>query len=150
MFSSAPVWVTVTAGCVTQQVRVNGSVWEHPGGVWTAVMETDLKGRRAFLRLDAEPGPELRVEGVLDHDSSPLTTLPDSSTLRFSSSGLHAAEVLVQTEECRLRAGGDIMSHPGLQVSLLYHNNCSIIQVWVTYNRFFTQNASLQHDHFIN
>ncbi|XP_023191574.1 uncharacterized protein LOC102233917 isoform X3 [Xiphophorus maculatus] len=119
--------------CPGLQVHVNGSVWEHPGGVWTAVMETDLKGRRAFLRLDAEPGPELRVEGVLNHDSS-LSTLPNSSTLRFSSSGLHAAEVFVQTEECHLRAGGDVMSHPGLQVSLLYHNNCSIIQEWFSPN----------------
>ncbi|XP_054888648.1 uncharacterized protein LOC129361674 [Poeciliopsis prolifica] len=120
--------------CPGLQVHVNGSVWEHPGGVWTAVMETGLQGRRTFLRLDAEPGPELRVEGVLDCDSSPLTPLPNSSTLRFSSSGLHAAELLVQTKECHLRAGGDVMSRPGLQVSLLYHNNCSIIQEWFSPN----------------
>ncbi|XP_017165280.1 uncharacterized protein LOC103479198 isoform X2 [Poecilia reticulata] len=120
--------------CPGLQVHVNSSVWEQSGGVWTALMETDLKGRRAFLRLEAEPGPELRVEGVLDHDSPPITALPNSSRLRFSSSGLHAAEVLVQTEECCLRAGGDVMSHPDLQVSLLYHNNCSIIQEWFSPN----------------
>ncbi|XP_014873732.1 uncharacterized protein LOC106936981, partial [Poecilia latipinna] len=120
--------------CPGLQVHVNGSVREQPGGVWTAVMETDLKGRGAFLRLEAEPGPELRVEGVLNHDSPPLTVLSNSSTLRFSISGLHAAEVLVQTEECRLRTRGDVMSHPGLQVSLLYHNNCSIIQEWFSPN----------------
>ncbi|MED6262154.1 hypothetical protein ATANTOWER_015311 [Ataeniobius toweri] len=97
--------------------------------MWTATMETDLKDRRAFLRVDAKPWPELSVEAVLDHDSPALRGLPKSSRLRLSSSsGVHDAEVLVQMEECSLRASGGVMSQPDLQVSLLYNNNCTMIQ----------------------
>ncbi|MEQ2226339.1 hypothetical protein ILYODFUR_026467, partial [Ilyodon furcidens] len=116
--------------CNPTKAHVNGSVWKHPGGMWTATMETVLKGRRAFLRVDAKPWPELSVEAVLDHDSPALRALPKSSRLRLSSSsGVHDAEVLVQMEECSLRASGGVMSQPDLQVSLLYNNNCTMIQV---------------------
>ncbi|KAM4557598.1 uncharacterized protein V3H82_017324 [Fundulus diaphanus] len=124
------LWALET-DCLIVQAHVNGSVWKHPGGMWTATMETDVKGRRAVLRLDAKPWPELSVEGRLDHDSPALRALPKSSRLRLSSSsGAHGAEVLVQMEECRLRASGDVTSKSGLQVSLLYNSNCTMIQEW--------------------
>lgn len=118
--------------CNPTKARVNGSVWKHPGGIWTATIETELKGRRAFLKLDGKPWPELSVKGVLDHDSPALSALPKSSRLSLSSSsGAHSAEVLIQMDECSLRVGGDVMPKHNLQVSLVYHNNCTVIQVQV-------------------
>lgn len=112
------------------KAHANASMGTHPGGKWTATMETDLKGGGVFLRLEAKPWPELSLDSVLDHDSPALRALPRRSRLRLSSSsGGNHGEVLLQMEQCHLRAGWNVTSYPGLVMSLLYDNNCTAIQV---------------------
>lgn len=109
-------------------------MWQDPQGIWTLVLDTDMEGKRGFLRLNARAWPELSVDGELHHDLPALRDVPRSSRLRLScrSGKLRFdAEALVQMEECAVTASGAVMSQPGLQGSLVYQNNCTVIQVRV-------------------
>ncbi|CAI5641741.1 unnamed protein product [Oreochromis niloticus] len=117
--------------CPLLQANINGSVQQDTRGIWTVMLGTDMEGRRAFLRLNVRAWPELSVDGELSHDLPALRDLPKNSRLRLSSrSGKlrFDAEALVQMEECAVTASGAVMSQLGLQGSLMYHNNCTMIQ----------------------
>ncbi|XP_068456308.1 uncharacterized protein [Clinocottus analis] len=119
--------------CPMLQAHLNGSVWQDPHGVWTATVDTDLDGKRGFLRLNARAWPEMSVEAELSHNLPALQDLPEHSRLKVSCRlGKHRydTEVLLQMEECAVAASGAMMSQPGLQGSLVYHNNCTAIQAW--------------------
>ncbi|KAM4551263.1 uncharacterized protein PAE49_015110 isoform 2-T2 [Odontesthes bonariensis] len=119
--------------CPELSAHLNGSVWQDPQGIWSALLDADLKGRRAFLRLDVKPWPELSVDGELNNDIPALRHLTKSSRLRLTSSFIklqHDVEVLVMMEECAVRASGAVMLQPDLQGLLVYHNNCTVIQEW--------------------
>lgn len=107
-------------------------MWQDPGGVWTAVVDTDLQGKGGFLRLTASPFPELSVEGEFSHNLPALRGLPEHSRVRVTSrtgKQRYDTEALVQMDECSARASGAVTTHPGLQGALVYHNNCTVIQV---------------------
>lgn len=98
-------------------------------------MDTELEGKRGFLRLQARAWPELSLEGELSHNLPALKNLLRHSRLRVTivaGKRRFDTEALVQTEECAVGASGVVESQRGLQGSLLYHNNCSLIQVVLT------------------
>lgn len=114
------------------KANINGSVQQDPRGIWTVMLGTDMEGRRGFLRLNARAWPELSVDGELSHDLPALRDVPRNSRLRVrtrSGKLRFDAEALVQMEECAVTASGAVMSQLGLQGSLMYHNNCTMIQV---------------------
>ncbi|XP_067330193.1 uncharacterized protein [Channa argus] len=117
--------------CPLLQAHLNGSVWLDRGGMWTAMADTYLEGKRGILRLNAKPWPELSLEGEFNHNLPALRGLPERSIVRATSrtgKQRHDTEVLVQMDDCVVRASGAVTSHPGLQGSLGYHNNCTVIQ----------------------
>ncbi|XP_031710756.1 uncharacterized protein LOC116387634 isoform X2 [Anarrhichthys ocellatus] len=119
--------------CPMLQAHLNGSVWQDPHGIWTATVDTDLEGKSGFLRLNARAWPELSVEGELRHNLPALQDLPEHSRLKVTCRvGKHQydTEAVIQMEECTVAASGALMSQPGLQGSLVYHNNCTVIQEW--------------------
>ncbi|XP_029309262.1 uncharacterized protein LOC115022426 [Cottoperca gobio] len=121
------------AKCPTLQAHLNGSVWQDPQGILTATVDTELEGKRGFLRLNARAWPELSVEGELSHNLPALKGLLQHSRLRVTCRAgkqRYDSEALLQMEECTVRASGAVMSQPGLQGALLYHNNCTMIQEW--------------------
>lgn len=84
----------------------------------------------AFLRLNASARPELSVEGELIHNL--LHRLPEHSRLKVTCRGgehRYETEAVIQMEECTVGARAALMSQPGLQGSLVYHNNCTVIRV---------------------
>ncbi|XP_059200431.1 uncharacterized protein LOC131980237 [Centropristis striata] len=124
---------TLESECPMLQAHLNGSVWQDPQGTWTATVDTDLEGKRGFLRLNARGWPELSVEGELSHNLPALKDLPQRSTLRVvcrAGKQRYDTEAIIQMEECAVGARGAVMSQPGLQGLLVYHNNCSMIQEW--------------------
>ncbi|XP_068995564.1 uncharacterized protein [Embiotoca jacksoni] len=138
--------------CPLLQAHLNGSVWQDPRGMWTASLDTDLKGRRGFLRLTARAWPELSVEGEFIHNLPALRDLPKSSRLRVtgrSTNQRYDAEALLQMEECAVRASGAVMSPPGLQGSLVYHNNCTVIQEWGSPDRMEVSGSLLVSTTFV-
>ncbi|XP_037314999.2 uncharacterized protein LOC119209652 [Pungitius pungitius] len=117
--------------CPILQAHLNGSVWQDPLGVWTATVDTNLGGKMAFLRLNASARPELSVEGELIHNL--LHHLPERSRLKVTCRGgkhRYGTEAVIQMEECAVGASAALMSQPALQGSLVYHNNCTVIQGW--------------------
>nr|XP_040026805.1 uncharacterized protein LOC120815845 isoform X3 [Gasterosteus aculeatus aculeatus] len=117
--------------CPMLQAHLNGSVWQDPLGVWTATVDTNLGGKMAFLRLNASARPELSVEGELIHNL--LHHLPEHSRLKVTCRGgehRYETEAVIQMEECTVGARAALMSQPGLQGSLVYHNNCTVIRGW--------------------
>lgn len=107
-------------------------MWKDPRGVWKATADAKLEGKRGFLRLNARGWPELGVEGELSHNLSALKNVPQRGRLRVTTRAgnrRYDAEALVQMEECAVRARGAAGSQRGLQWSLAYDNNCSVIQV---------------------
>nr|XP_033505718.1 uncharacterized protein LOC117271565 [Epinephelus lanceolatus] len=119
--------------CPMLQAHLNGSVWSNPQGIWTATVDTELDGQRGFLRLNARPWPELSVEGELTHNLPALKDLPEHSRLRVTcrvGKQRYDTEAVIQMEECTVGASGVVMSQPGLRGSLVYHNNCTVIQEW--------------------
>lgn len=95
-------------------------------------MDVSLEGNRGFLWLNARAWPDLNVEGDLTHNLPAFKNVPQHSRLRVTGrAGKHQydTEALVQMEECTVRASGVVMSQPGLQGTLVYHNNCTVIQV---------------------
>lgn len=114
------------------QAHLNGSVMKDPQGIWTATVDTHLDGKRGFLRLNGRAWPDLSVEGELSHNLPALINVPQHSRLRVSSRAgkqRYDSEAFIQMEECSVRASGVVMSQRGLQGSLVYHNNCTVIQV---------------------
>lgn len=102
-------------------------------------MDTDLEGKRGFLRLNARPWPELSVEGDLCHNLPALGGLPERSRLRAAcraAAQQYDAEGLIQVDECAVGASGAVMSQSGLQGSVVYHNNCTLIQVPVPLSEY--------------
>ncbi|XP_045907286.1 uncharacterized protein LOC123972095 isoform X3 [Micropterus dolomieu] len=119
--------------CPVLQANLNGSVWWDPQGIWTATVDVSLEGNRGFLWLNARAWPDLNVEGDLTHNLPAFKNVPQHSRLRVTGrAGKHQydTEALVQMEECTVRASGVVMSQPGLQGTLVYHNNCTVIQEW--------------------
>ncbi|XP_051944623.1 uncharacterized protein LOC127616863 [Hippocampus zosterae] len=119
--------------CPTLQAQLNGSAWRDNEGKWAAVVDANVDGKRCFLRLVAQPGPELSVEGELRHKLPSLGNFPELSKVRLTGKlgeQQYATEALVLLDECAVRARGFVMSHSGLQGSFVYHNNCSVIQEW--------------------
>lgn len=97
-----------------------------------ATVDSELEGRRGFLRLSARARPELSVEGELRHNLPALRTVPQHSGLRVTSRARkqrYDTEAFIQMEGCAAGARGVVMSQAGLQGSLVYHNNCTVIQV---------------------
>lgn len=96
------------------------------------MVDTDVEGRRGLLRLNAAPWPELNVESEFSHNLPALRGFPERSTLRVTSrTGKHRydTETLIQLDECVVRASGAVILQPGLEGSLVYHNNCTVIRV---------------------
>ncbi|XP_029380652.1 uncharacterized protein LOC115057622 isoform X2 [Echeneis naucrates] len=119
--------------CPVMQANLNGSVWLDAEGVWTAVLDTDLEGKRGFLRLNAKAWPELSVDGQLTHSLPALRGFPEHSRLRVSSRAgkqRYDTEALIQMDECAVSASGAVMTQSGLQGSMVYHNNCTHIPLW--------------------
>ncbi|XP_028987619.2 uncharacterized protein LOC114844422 isoform X3 [Betta splendens] len=132
--------------CPLLQTQLNGSVSQDPDGSWIAEVETVLQEKRAFLRLNARPWPELSVEGQFSHNLPALRGLPERSTIKVTSrvgKQQHDSEALVQMDECAIRARGALVSQPGLQGSLAYHNNCSVIQEWGSPGRMLVSGSLL-------
>lgn len=120
---------------VSSQAHLNGSVWQEAQGTWATMLNTNLGGKGVFLRLNASAWPELSLEGELNHSLPALRSLPERSRLRVTSKvgkQRYDTEALIQMGECGVRASGAVKSHPGLQGSLVYHNNCTVIQVKYT------------------
>lgn len=110
-------------------------MWRDPEGIWTATVDADLEGKRGFLRLNARPWPGLSIEGELSQNLPALWGLPEHSRLRVTSRAgkqRYDTEALIQMDECAVSAGGAVMSQSGLQGSVVYHNNCSMVQVQMT------------------
>lgn len=100
--------------------------------MWTVAVDAEVEGKRALLRLSARAWPELSVEGELSHDLPALKLLPQHGRLRATSrvgKQRYDAEALVQMDDCSVRASGAVELLRGLQGSLVYHNNCSLVQV---------------------
>ncbi|XP_061654143.1 uncharacterized protein LOC133489262 isoform X2 [Phyllopteryx taeniolatus] len=115
------------------QGQLNGSVWQESEGKWAAVVDANLDGKRSFLQLVAQSWPELRVEGELRHKLTALGNFPElSKIIVIGKLGKqqYATEALVLFDECAVRARGFVMSRSSLEGSLVYHNNCSVIQDW--------------------
>ncbi|KAM6989140.1 uncharacterized protein LKV04_008860 [Tautogolabrus adspersus] len=117
--------------CPMLQVNLNGSVWKDPQRIWTIFVDTNLEGKRGFLRLNARAWPDLRVEGELNHNHPSLRNVPQLSRVRVScrnDENRYDGEAFIQMDECSVGVSGGVMSQAGLQGSLVYHNNCSVIQ----------------------
>lgn len=113
-----------------------------PRGIWTATIDADLEGKRAFLRVRAKPWPELSLECELRHSLPALKSLPQHSSVRVTARAgnqCYETEAVVQIEGCAVQSRGLVESQRGLRGSLLYLNNCSVIQV----NNRITQVASV-------
>ncbi|XP_042353477.1 uncharacterized protein LOC121951275 [Plectropomus leopardus] len=119
--------------CPTLQAHLNGSVWQETQGIWTATVDINLKGKRGFLRLNGRAWPQLSVEGELSQNLPALKDLPEHSRLRVACRAgkqRYDTEALIQMEECAAGASGVVMSQSGLRGTLVYHNNCTVIQDW--------------------
>ncbi|CAB1444060.1 unnamed protein product [Pleuronectes platessa] len=119
--------------CPMLATQLNGSVWQGPDGIWTATVVTDLEGTRGFLRINARPWPELSIEGELSHNLPTLAGLPEHSRLRVTSRAgkqRYDTEGFIQMDDCAVSASGSVMSQSGLQGSVEYHNNCTVIKAW--------------------
>lgn len=125
-----PVLITVLLCPI--QARLNGSVSVDPRGIWTATVDSDLEGQRLFLRAGATAWPELSLTCELSHSLPALKKLPQHSSLRVgvkAGNQRYETEAVVQVQGCAVHGRGLVESHRGLRGSLLYLNNCSVIQV---------------------
>lgn len=97
-----------------------------------ATVDADLEGTRGLLKLRARSWPELSLEGELTHNLPAFDVIPQRSRLRVTSRAgqqRYDNEALLQLDGCSVRASGAVESQRGLQGSLVYHNNCSLLQV---------------------
>ncbi|KAM9323084.1 uncharacterized protein KZ484_021175 [Pholidichthys leucotaenia] len=95
------------------------------------MLDTELEGQRSILKLNATAWPQLRLEGELHHDHPALRGLPNSSRIKLTSrteKQRFDAEALIQMDECTVGASGAVMSQSGMQGSVVYHNNCTMIK----------------------
>lgn len=95
-------------------------------------MDSDLEGQRLFLRVGATAWPELSLTCELSHSLPALKKLPQHSSLRVGARAgnqRYETEAVVQVQGCRVHGRGLVESQRGLRGSLLYLNNCSVIQV---------------------
>ncbi|CAL8310668.1 unnamed protein product, partial [Gadus morhua 'NCC'] len=121
--------------CPFLQARLNGSVTEDSQGVWTAMVDTGLGNEQGFLRLSAWAAPELRVEGQLRQNMSVLLLheIPGHARLSVSAGAGqrgYAGQALLHIGQCTLGVTGGILPSPGLQGSVVYYNNCTVVQKW--------------------
>ncbi|KAF7669802.1 hypothetical protein LDENG_00124500 [Lucifuga dentata] len=126
------LWV-LESECPFLQAHLNGSVWQDNQGIWTVMADTGLGGKRGFLSLNARARPQLSLEGEMSHSLTGLRRLPGYGRLRLTgSSGKQGydTEAFIQVGECAVRARGAVRSQPGLQGSLVYHNNCTVVRKW--------------------
>ncbi|XP_047445376.1 uncharacterized protein LOC125010660 [Mugil cephalus] len=138
--------------CPVLQGHLNGSVWQNPQGIWTASLDADLEGKKGYLRLNATTWPELSVDAELSHDLPALKGLPKNSRLKVTRRSAKldiTAEALFQMEECSVGASGAVMSQRGLQGSLVYHNNCTVIQEWGSPDRMEASGSLVLSTDFI-
>lgn len=95
-------------------------------------MDSDLEGQRVFLRVHAKAWPELSLKCELSHSLPALKNLPQHSSVRVTArtgNQRYETEAVVQMEGCAVQSRGLVESQRGLRGSLLYLNNCSVIQV---------------------
>nr|XP_043895928.1 uncharacterized protein LOC122778275 [Solea senegalensis] len=134
-----PQWLwALDSKCPLLQAQVNGSLLQDSEGIWTTVLDTDLEGRRGFLRLKARPWPELSVECQLRHNLPALRGLPEHSRLSVTGRAgkqRYNTDAVLQMDGCAVSVSGAVMSYSGLQGSVLYHNNCTLIQAWSSPHR---------------
>ncbi|XP_074545635.1 uncharacterized protein LOC141804879 [Halichoeres trimaculatus] len=119
--------------CPVFQAHLNGSVWQDPQRTWTVTADTNLKGRQGFLRLNARGWPDLSVEGELRHNHPAPRNFPQLSKLRVThrvGRQGHDSEAFIQMDECAVGVSGGVMTQADLRGSLLYNNNCTVIQEW--------------------
>lgn len=103
-----------------------------PRGIWTATVDSDLEGQRVFLRVRAKAWPELSLSCELSHSLPALKNLPQHSRVSVTARAgkqRYETEGVLQMEGCAVRGRGLVDSHAGLRGSLLYLNNCSVVQV---------------------
>ncbi|XP_041659525.1 uncharacterized protein LOC121520216 [Cheilinus undulatus] len=134
----------IESTCPMLQVHLNASVWRDPQGIWTVIMDTNTEGKRGFLRLNARAWHDLSVEGELSHNHPDFRSIPQLCRLRVKSkAGKHRydGEAFIQLDDCAVGASGDVMAHIGLQGSLMYHNNCTVIQEWGSPDRVRSSGA---------
>lgn len=94
--------------------------------------DSDLGGQRLFLRLHAKAWPELAVECELAHGLAASSDPPRGGGVRVSAGAgrqRYHAEAELRLEGCSVRGKGVVEAQRGLRGSLVYHNNCSAIQV---------------------
>lgn len=111
---------------------MNGSVSVDPRGIWTATIDSDLEGERVLLRVRAKAWPELSLECELSHSLAALKSLPQHGSVRVTARAgnqRYETEAVLQTEGCAVQSRALAESQRGLRGSLLYLNNCSVIQV---------------------
>ncbi|XP_056913419.1 uncharacterized protein LOC130539234 isoform X1 [Takifugu flavidus] len=119
--------------CPVLQGHLNGSVSVDPGGAWRTSIDSDLEGKKVLLRLHAQARPELSLECELSHSLPTLQILPQHSRVKLTArtgNQRYETEALVQMEGCTVRGRGLVESQRGLRGSLVYRNNCSVIQEW--------------------
>lgn len=108
-------------------------MFRDPRGLWTATVDADLEGTRGLLKLRARSWPQLSLEGELTHNlPASHVIIPQRSRLRVTSRAgpqRYDHEALLQLDDCSVRANGAVETQRGLQGSLVYHNNCSHLQV---------------------
>lgn len=95
-------------------------------------MDSDLEGKKLFLRVGAKVWPELSLTCELSHSLPALKKLPQHSSVRVRARAgdqRYETEAVVQVEGCAVHSRGLVESQRGLRGSLLYLNNCSVIQV---------------------
>ncbi|KAM8838905.1 uncharacterized protein ACB058_015501 isoform 2-T2 [Synchiropus picturatus] len=130
--SGRTMWVwRLQSKCPMLQAQLNGSVWHDHQGSWTVKMETNLKGRRGHLTLNAQSRPDFFMEGKVHQNIPFLRGFPESSKITLRSRALeqqYKTEAFIHVDDCVVKAAGAVMLHPGLQGSVLYHNNCTVIQ----------------------
>lgn len=103
--------------------------------MWTATVDADLEGTRVLLKVRARSWPELSLEGELTHNLPAVIVVPQRSRVRVTSRAgqqRYDSEALLQLDGCSVRASAAADSQKGLQGSLVYHNNCSLLQVALT------------------
>lgn len=103
-----------------------------PHGIWTATIDSDQEGERVFLRVHAKAWPELSLKCELSHSLAALKNLPQHSSVRVTARAgtqRYETEAVLQIEGCAVQSRGLVESERGLRGSLLYLNNCSVIQV---------------------
>ncbi|CAJ1071926.1 uncharacterized protein LOC122887130 [Xyrichtys novacula] len=126
------LWALESA-CPLIQTHLNGSVWQDPQGIWTITADTNIEGKRGFLRLHARTNPDFSVEGELRHNHPSLGDVPQLSRLRVNYKAgkqRYDSEAFIQMDGCTVGVNGGVMSQGSLQGVLVYHNNCTVIQEW--------------------